>query len=93
MSDIIDFHSHIYPDRIAKTATKSVADFYNIEINTIGNIDNLLKSGKEAGINKFVVQAVATKPRRVKRINDFLSKKLNDYPQNLIGFASIHPHI
>lgn len=93
MNDIIDFHSHIYPDRIAKMATKGVADFYNIEINTIGNVDNLLKNGKEAGINKFVVQAVATRPKQVKRINNFFLEKIKAYPENLIGFASIHPYM
>ena len=33
MMDIIDFHAHIYPDKIAEKASHSVGEFYSIPMN------------------------------------------------------------
>ena len=70
MMDIIDFHAHIYPDKIAEKASHSVGEFYSIPMNKIGSVDTLLKSGGEAGVGMFVVQSVATVSRQVQSIND-----------------------
>ena len=29
--EIIDFHAHIYPEKIADKATQATGDFYNIQ--------------------------------------------------------------
>lgn len=92
MYDVIDFHSHIYPDRIAKKATKGVSEFYSIAMKIeSGDVNNLLEYGKEANIFKHVVHSVATTPRQVKRINDFIANECELHKDKLIGFAAVHP--
>ena len=86
----IDIHTHIYPDKIAKKATDSVRDFYQIEgSNMDGTVDMLLRRGMEAGIERFVVLPVSNTPGRVRSINTFLLEqtKLHD---NFIGFGTVH---
>ena len=86
----IDIHTHIYPDKIAKKATDSVRDFYQIEgSNMDGTVDMLLRRGTEAGIDRFVVLPVSNTPGRVRSINTFLldQTKLHD---NFIGFGTVH---
>ena len=56
---IIDFHAHIYPDKIAEKATNATGDFYGITPACIGTSEELLREGKGAGINEFVLLPVA----------------------------------
>ena len=60
-------------------------------MNFDGTADMLIKQGNECGVSKYVVQSVATAPHQVKRINDFIVKSVEKYPDKLIGFGSLHP--
>lgn len=89
--EIINSHAHIYPDKIAARATKSIGDFYDIEMSMpIGTTETLLKEGKEAGISAFVVHSVATKAEQVRSINDFIYSETLKHSE-LIGFMTLHP--
>ena len=67
---IIDFHTHIYPDAIAAKAAQSIRDFYEIgDQELVGTVSLLLESGKQAGISRFVVLPVGLKPDQVASIN------------------------
>ena len=35
---IIDFHAHIYPEKIASKAVESIGQFYNIEMDCEGTV-------------------------------------------------------
>lgn len=89
--EIIDIHTHIYPDKIARKAADSVRDFYELEgsIRMDGTVDMLLEEGKKAGISTFVVLPVSNTPTRVRSINSFILEqtKLHD---NFIGFGTLH---
>jgi len=89
--EIIDIHTHIYPDKIARKAADSVREFYELEgsIKMDGTVDMLLEEGKKAGISRFVVLPVSNTPNRVRSINTFLLEqtKLHD---NFIGFGTLH---
>lgn len=88
---IIDIHTHIYPDKIARKATESVRDFYQLEGSKKmdGTTQMLLEQGAAAGISKFVVLPVSNAPNRVRSINSFILEqtKLHD---NFIGFGTLH---
>ena len=87
---IIDIHTHIYPDKIARKATESVKDFYQLEGSTMdGTVEMLLKRGEEAGISRFVVLPVSNTPTHVRSINTFL-KSQADAHDNFIGFGTVH---
>jgi predicted TIM-barrel fold metal-dependent hydrolase len=88
---IIDAHAHIFPEKIAQKATDNIGSFYDLYMNFDGTADMLIKQGDECGVSKYVVQSVATVPHQVKRINDFIVKSVEKYPDKLIGFGSLHP--
>ena len=64
--EFIDIHTHIYPDDIARKATKSVQEFYGIggEGDMDGTVGLLLRRGKAAGISRFLILPVAIRPDR-----------------------------
>lgn len=87
---IIDFHTHIYPDAIAHKAAQSIRDFYNIgNSNLDGTVDLLLQCCSEAGIDRCVVLPVALRPDRVTGINNFIVEETKRYPQ-FTGFGTVH---
>ena len=87
---IIDIHTHIYPDKIARRATDSVRDFYHIEgSNMDGTVDMLLRRGAEAGISRYVVLPVSNTPNRVRSINSFILEQTSIH-DSFIGFGTVH---
>lgn len=93
---IIDFHTHIYPDAVAHKAAQSIRDFYSIDGSGLdGTVGELLRQGKQAGISRYVVLPVALKPERVAGINDFIVEQVSQNPE-FVGFGTLHaamPHI
>ena len=87
---IIDFHTHVYPEKVALKAAKSISDFYCLEGGGMdGTVETLLKQGDKAGISEFVLLPVAIKPDHVRSINNFICEelKLND---RFYGFGTVH---
>ncbi|MDR1001767.1 MAG: amidohydrolase [Oscillospiraceae bacterium] len=91
MMYIIDGHAHIFPEKIAAKATAGISEFYDTEMdNQVASCDNLIKNGQQAGISKYLVHSVATTPKQVQSINNFLSEECKKRPE-FIGFAALHP--
>lgn len=91
MYEIIDSHSHIYPDKIAEKATQTIGQFYGISMHTEnGTVSNLLKCGKEAGVSRFVVHSCATTVHQVHPINEFILSQISEHSE-LIGYITLHP--
>jgi len=88
---IIDTHAHIYPDKIALKAAKSIGEFYEIPMNQDGTVSSLLQAGDEAGISRFLVHSVAVTWERAHSINDFIAASVQAHPDRFIGFGSLHP--
>ena len=88
--ELIDIHSHVYPDAIALKATNSVRDFYNTGGgNMDGTVESLLKAGSEAGISRYVILPVANSANRVQSINNFIAQQL-ELHDCFIGFGTVH---
>ncbi len=87
---IIDFHTHIYPDKIAERATVAIGNFYNLQMERVGSLDTLLDNSEKAGIDRCVVHSVATSPKQVETINDFIKAEVDAYPDRLSGFGTLH---
>lgn len=88
---VIDAHCHIYPEKIAAPAVKGTADFYDIPTASDGTLATLLSIGERAGIDRFVVQSVATTPRQVQSINRFIAEEVSAHKEKLIGLGTLHP--
>ena len=88
---IIDAHCHIYPDKIAEKAAAGTGTFYDIPPSMDGKIDTLLEHGERAGIERFIVQSVATTPKQVSSINKFIAEAVANGNGKFIGLGTIHP--
>lgn len=91
MYKILDSHCHIYPDKIALKAAGATGDFYDIKMKMDGTVATLLKEGKRAGISHFLVHSVATSPKQVSRINQFISDTVKNSNGKMTGFGAMHP--
>lgn len=87
---IYDCHTHIYPEKIAAKAVKSIGDFYDIPMERDGTVDGLLRQMKDVCISRSLALAVAVEARLVSHINDFLIATVHAHPNELWGFATLH---
>src|SRR5574344_864339 len=86
---IIDFHTHVFPDKIAAQTVKHLGELAHITPYTDGSVTGLLESMKESGVTTSVVLPVVTKPSQFDAIFSF-AQSLNNIP-GIISFAGIHP--
>lgn len=91
MYKVFDAHCHIYPDKIAEKASESIGRFYDMPMRYDGRVSTLEKIGERAGVEKYLVQSVATTPHQVRSINEFISLTVNSAPQRYVGFGTLHP--
>jgi predicted TIM-barrel fold metal-dependent hydrolase len=87
---IIDFHTHVYPDRLADKATQATCDFYGLCTDQTGTVEQLLQKGQAAGIDRFVLLPVAVHPQGVRRVNEFIVEQVREHPE-FYGFGTVHP--
>lgn len=87
---VIDAHCHIYPPKIAARAVAGTDSFYGAHSCCSGTVDNLLKEA-QCGIDRFVVQSVATTPKQVGSINTFIAQAVGDSGGRFTGLGTLHP--
>lgn len=88
---IIDFHNHIFPDKIASKVVNQLGNYYHYEMQGTAQIDNLLRLSHEAGMYKLVVHSTATKVEQVEHINSYLGEVVQEQKGYFIGFGTLHP--
>ena len=90
---IIDFHRHIFPDKIAKGAVASLKESassgkYNPVNCTDGTLSGLYNSMEESGVDLSIVLPVVTNTRQTENVNNFAETVRNE---KVISFGGIHP--
>ncbi len=86
---IIDFHTHTFPDAIAAKAIAGMQANSHAEAFGSGTLDGLLASMEQAGIERSVVLPVATNPLKISSINDVnINRKKS---QQVVFFGAMHP--
>lgn len=91
---VIDAHCHIYPDKIAHKAAGAICKFYDsseVIPHGDGTVGMLVANGTDAGIDRFIVQSVATTPHQVASINHFISDTVKNSNGRLFGLGTLHP--
>ncbi len=89
---IIDAHCHIYPDKIAEKAAAATCDFYEGLGSTLdGTVSTLSKEADIAGIEHCIVQSVATTPKQVSSINNFIATAVAESDGKFTGLGTLHP--
>ncbi len=87
---LIDFHSHFYPEDIAKNTLKKLSLQAGFKFYGEGTIDSLRKFMKEDGVDISVNAPVATKPEQVKSINKKMIE-INKNEKIIICLGAMHP--
>ncbi|UOD34831.1 amidohydrolase family protein [Deferribacteraceae bacterium V6Fe1] len=85
---IIDFHTHIFPDKIAKDAITFLSEKGQVKPRTNGTLSALEDSMAESNVDISVVCNVATSPKQVESIFEF-SKHIKS--KKIFPLPSIHP--
>lgn len=92
---IIDFHTHIFPDKIAHKTVHNLELVGNIHAYTDGTVTDLKRSMKEANVTHSVILPIVTKPAQFQHINEFAAQITDAKPDaqglSVISFGGIHP--
>jgi len=88
---ITDSHCHIYPEAIAKRATRSISDFYKHPVPNEGVSASLIEAGKAAGVDRYVICSVAVTPAQVTGANRFIANAVRDSGGLFTGLGTLHP--
>lgn len=91
MQKVINSHCHIYPSKIAARAVEGIGDFYDLHMSLNGSVDDLIKDGNKVGVVHYLVHSVATTPKQVKSINEFISEEVKAHSDLFTGFGTLHP--
>ena len=78
--NIIDIHTHIYPDKIAVKATNSVRDFYQIYGGKMdGTVDTLLRQSEAPKVSKLrASNAIHSENEIIRRAQQFVSSHIRE---------------
>ena len=88
---VIDFHTHIFPDKIAAKTIEHLEKAGGIRAATDGTLNGLLSSMERCGVDLSVILPVATKPSQFENIQSFAKSINEQYPGKLLSFGGIHP--
>ena len=92
---IIDIHTHIFPDEVAKKAIPKLSATINLPPSMDGTADGLMDSAARAGVDISVILPVVTNIKQFDSIIRFANAvNERDYPTGgprLLSIAGIHP--
>ena len=89
ISEIIDAHTHLFPEKVVDRAMERLGEVYGVEPVRRPVLANLCAEMDESGVDRSVFAPVSTRPAQVPSINDF-ALELVDEPQ-IIPFGTLHP--
>lgn len=88
---IIDFHTHIFPDKIAARSIEALSKVSGVTAATDGTLNGLLASMERSGVDMSVIMPVVTKTSQFESVNTFAAKVNEQYAGRLLSFGGIHP--
>lgn len=88
---VIDFHTHIFPNKIAANSIAYLEKESGITAATDGTLHGLLDSMEKSNVDLSVILPVVTKPSQFESINRFAAEVNEKYKGKLISFGGIHP--
>lgn len=91
---IIDFHTHVFPDRIAERTVSLLKERSGTEPQSDGTVAGLMQRMEEAGVDIAVALPVLTSPTQFESVSRFaaeLNGRFAGERRRIISFAGIHP--
>ena len=85
---VIDFHTHMFPHKIAERTIAMLAENSHTIPSTDGTYEGLCESGKRCGVNLSIVLPPVTNPAHTPTVNRYAATHI-DGP--VISFGGIHP--
>ena len=87
---IIDFHTHIFPDKLAEPAIKSLAERSHTAPYRSGTAADLKASMAEGGVDQSVLLHIVTRPGQFANVHRFALAVAEENTE-FISFGSFHP--
>jgi hypothetical protein len=84
----LDFHTHVFPDRVAEQAVAALWEAYRAEPRGPATVAGLRAALDEAQVQQAVLCPVATRPEQVGSINRWV---VAQDPERFIPFGALHP--
>ena len=91
---IIDFHTHVFPDKIANRTIELLSEKGSMTPFSDGTVDGLVAEMEKAGVDVSITLPVMTSPKQFDSINRFaaeINELFCEKERKLISFAGIHP--
>lgn len=91
---IIDFHTHIFPEKIAKATIDNLEKRSNGHAYTDGTDISLLKNMENGGVDIAISLPVLTKPTQFDSVTKYaisINEKYADKGRRIISFGGMHP--
>jgi len=91
---IIDFHTHVFPDKIAGKTIDALASKSNNKPNTDGTVDGMIKALERANADIAVALPVLTKPTQFDSVTAFaisINERFKNEKRKIISFGGMHP--
>lgn len=87
----IDFHTHLFPDKLSGKALAKLAAVSGLAPQTDGTLAGTLKKLDEWGIDRALTLHIATAPGQEKNVNRFAASVSQETGGRLLAFGSVHP--
>lgn len=91
---LIDFHTHIFPDKIAEKTVGALANQSGFKPYSDGTQEGLIKAMERADADISVSLPVLTKPTQFESVLNFakeVNERYSDKKRKIISFAGMHP--
>ena len=91
---LIDFHTHVFSDKIAQKTVSMLAEMAQTEPHTDGTVNGLIEQMQAAGADLAVALPVLTKPTQFDGVNRFakeLNERMAEQSPRILSFGGIHP--
>ncbi len=92
---VIDFHTHVFPDRIAERTIGALENASKgAKARFDGTVDGLVKTMEDCGADISVALPVLTKPAQFQSVAEFaieINSRFSNKERKIISFGGIHP--
>ena len=91
---VIDFHTHVFPDKIADKTVALLRERSSSTAYSDGKVSGLISRMAEAGVDVSVALPVLTSPAQFESVARFaaeLNERFKHESRRIISFAGIHP--
>lgn len=90
----VDFHTHIFPEKIAHRTIAQLAEQSGYHPYADGTIDGLLGQMEQGGVDLSVALPVVTKPEQFTSITRFalaVNERFQEGAHRILSFGGVHP--